>query len=211
MRFLKFQFHILFHLPKGKINMNSQFLRKIKMSFALLFCLPLFACSWGAPNPSKQTEPKTAQQTSSQTKNEGKKLEDLPEPTGFKLGNLVFNYLQYNGKVYTSTSEKVESSDELWKIEVGKEELQALLLEHSYEKLAEVQKTCEDIPQEALEANGFSIGDTIYRNKKDKTDYLYVVTETPKSIFYEVSDDEEVYNIVVLRPWSENELEHRAK
>ena len=135
----------------------------------------------------------------------------LPTPTGFKRGSLVFYYLKVDDAIYTSTSEDLTLPDNVSKAEGSKLDVNMLLQELGYHKIGTVQDVIDDIPETNMQGHGFVQGDEIYGNDDDKDNYLYVVTETPKSAYYELAENNKVYHIIVMRIWNENELENRAK
>lgn len=137
--------------------------------------------------------------------------DELPTPTGYKRGSLVFYYLKVDNEIYTNISEGHDLPDDMSRKEDNKVNVNKLLQERDYQKIGTVQDIIDDIPVKNMQGHGFAKGDEIYRNDNNKDNYLYVVTETPKSAYYELAENKKVYHVIVMRTWSENELENRAK
>ena len=137
--------------------------------------------------------------------------EELPNPTGYKRGSLVFYYLKVDNEIYTNISEAMDLPDDVNNVEGNKADVNMELQERGYQKIGTVQDIIDDIPVKNMQGHGFVQEDEIYRSYDNKDNYLYVVTETPKSAYYEMTENKKVYHVIVMRIWNENELENRAK
>ena len=137
--------------------------------------------------------------------------DELPTPTGYKRGSLVFYYLKVDNEIYTNISEAMDLPDDVNNVEGNKEDVNMELQERGYQKIGTVKDIIDDIPVKNMQGHGFVQEDEIYRSYDNKDNYLYVVTETPKSAYYELAENKKVYHVIVMRTWSENELENRAK
>ncbi|AVM42999.1 hypothetical protein [Fastidiosipila sanguinis] len=130
---------------------------------------------------------------------ESDSYDELPTPTGYKRGSLVFYYLKVDNEIYTNISEAIDLPDDVSNTEGGKVDINMLLQEQGYQKIGTVQDVMDDIPVKDMQGHGFAQGDEIYRNDNDEGNYLYVVTETPKSAYYEMAEDKKVYHVIVMR------------
>ena len=185
--------------------MNTRYLRSAIV--LIICCLLLVSCN-KHHYTSENSNPKN---TSVDDVAESDSYEELPNPTGYKRGSLVFYYLKVDNEIHTNISETMVLPDDVNNVEGNKADVNMDLQERGYQKIGTVQDIIDDIPVKNMQGHGFAQGDEIYRSYDDKDNYLYVVTETPKSAYYELPEDKKVYHVIVMRTWSESELENRAK
>ena len=186
--------------------MNTKY---FKSTMVLIFCcLLLVSCNDQHYMPEKSNSVDTSVDSDVIGSNS---YDELPTPTGYKRGSLVFYYLKVDNEIYTNISEGHDLPDDMSRKEDNKVNVNKLLQERDYQKIGTVQDIIDDIPVKNMQGHGFAKGDEIYRNDNNKANYLYVVIETPKSAYYELAENKKVYHVIVMRTWSENELENRAK
>ena len=185
--------------------MNTSYLKSIVVS--IFCCLLLVSCN--KHHTSENFNPENSRVDNDVIGSNS--YDELPTPTGYKRGSLVFYYLKVDNEIYTNISEGHDLPDDMSRKEDNKVNVNKLLQERDYQKIGTVQDIIDDIPVKDMQGHGFAQGDEIYRNDNDEGNYLYVVTETPKSAYYEMAEDKKVYHVIVMRIRNENELENRAK
>lgn len=180
----------------------------LKSTMVLIFCCVLLVSCNKQHHRSENSNPENTRVDDVVGSNS---YEELPSPTGYKRGSLVFYYLKVDNEIYTSISEAMDLPDDVNNVEGNKADVNMELQERGYQKIGRVQDIIDDIPVKNMQGHGFIQEDEIYRNYDVKDNYLYVVTETPKSAYYELPENKKVYHVIVMRIWNENELENRAK